>query len=190
MHFTEDRAAVGFIAERPYENRSVILVSFVHAFRAVKNHFPVLFSVARDGKLRIQSVADEVVPHAVCLQIRLINDIQSEQIAQAVKLRPVRIMARSDRVDVIAFHCDEILPNDLLTDHASALRTEFMAVDALKYNALTIEIHDAVADLKAAESHLLCDNLALCAECVEDFDPKIVEMRCLGAPQFRCVDCE
>lgn len=84
-------------------------------------------------------------------------------------------MARPDRVDIVLFHRNDILQDILIPDAAAALRGEFMAVDTVENNALSIQAHDAVFQFKAAETNLLSYDLSHCPICVTYGEADLIE---------------
>ena len=94
-------------------------------------------------------------------------------------------MAGPDGVDVVLFHGDQILPDDLLSDHPAGLRTEFMTIYAFKYDPLSVQEHDAVLDLKAAETDLFLNDLTYFTRLIKQQQGQIIELRILRTPQFR-----
>jgi len=74
-------------------------------------------------------------------------------------------MAGPDRIDIVALHGQDVLQQLGFRNRAASLGAEFMAVDALEHDPLTVQKHQAVFDLKAAAANLLgyiLDHLARC----------------------------
>ena len=63
-----------------------------------------------------------------------------------------------------------------------------MAVDAFKDNPFSIQHHDVVFHLKAAESDSLRNQFLHRSILCGDFQQKIIQHRCLCGPQFRVID--
>ena len=69
-------------------------------------------------------------------------------------------MTGTDRIDVVLFHGHDVFEQFLPGHMSSCDRAELMAVHTLKDNPLSIQRHDCVFHLKAAEAHALRDHLS------------------------------
>ena len=77
----------------------------------------------------------------------------------------------------------------MLRRHGAApLGAEVVAVCAFEHDALAVQTHEAVFHFKAAEAHILADDLRHPAFAVGDRDQQPVQLRALGAPFFRLLD--
>ena len=135
----------------------MILISLIHGIDPVQQKRLPLHMVSRD-RLRIIAGNMKRIPGTMRLHIVLCDQVNTVLITELINRRCIRIMASADRINVVAFHCRQIL-NQLLAGYASSgLRAELMTVHTLKDNPLAIERHDCVFHLKAAEAHALRDH--------------------------------
>ena len=91
-------------------------------------------------------------------------------------------MAGAHGVDVIALHGQQIAANIIRRDGPPTLRAEIMAVNALEHNALSVQAHQAIFQFKAAEAHVLPDDLAALPLLVIHSNPKLIQ----AWPSFTC----
>jgi len=100
----------------------MVLVPFDHAFDPI-----------HVGRLPRGSVAKgfvEVVPHAVRLDVRFVDHVEPELVAEVVPHRLVGIVRRADRVDVVPFHKLNILDHAFDRDGSSPVGIVFVPVHA------------------------------------------------------------
>ena len=73
------------------------------------------------------------------LDVRLANHVHSVAIAQIIPQRAVRIVAGSNRIDVVLLHQFEVANHRLPGDNESALGQELVSIDHLDINGLSID---------------------------------------------------
>ena len=103
---------------------------------------------------RIVSESLLAIAHAVRLDIRLVNHIESIFVAEGVPERVVRIVARSYGIDIQLFHDKNILYHVGLGDHISLVGIEFMAVCTFEQNRLSVDEKLVADNLHVSETYL------------------------------------
>ena len=84
------------------------------------------------------NATSDTIPNAVSLKVGFIDQINAVQIAHPIQEGPVRIMAGSNRIDVILLHCDDIFYDIIIGDTTSVIGREFMAVNAMENDTLAV----------------------------------------------------
>ena len=182
-HRVDDLAAGGLVAAGPHEDAGVVLVALVGGVHAVEQDGEPVHAVAgQQVVLRLLAGVDHV-PHAVRLHVVLVDDVQAQLVRDAVQAAGVRVVAGADGVDVVALHGDQVAAHLPFRHGAAALGAVVVAVHALEDDALPVEAHHAVHDFKAAEAHLLADELGFPAVLTQQRKLEIVQVRRLGAPE-------
>ena len=119
----------------------MVLVPLILGAHAVQHHRKVFLMIT--GKDVILA-AFRKCPASMCLHVGLRDHVQPVEISEAVDDGSVGIVTGPDRVDVIAFHdqdvCDDILP----ARGSSRVAGELVTVHAVEDDALSVEAHDAV----------------------------------------------
>ena len=94
--------------------------------------------------------------------IGFVNQVKAVNVAKAIQGGIVRVMAGADGVDVILLHGNDVKEQLLRLGNPPCGGTKFMAVSALKDNALPIQAHQPVFHLELAEPYPLgngfCDS--------------------------------
>ena len=96
-------AVAALVAERPYDNASLILIPFVQV------DFTICYAFVERSVIRISLPQRHIVTALRCrypvrLYVSLVHDVKAHNVAKLVKLRHVGIVARSDRVHVRPLH--------------------------------------------------------------------------------------
>ena len=91
----------------------------------------------------------------MCLQVRLVNDVQAVLIAQVQEASVVGVMTCADRIDVELLAHAHIRHHVLQRQRATGAGAELVTVDAAENQALAVEHENGVDDLEAAEAHAL-----------------------------------
>ena len=97
-------------------------------------------------------------------------------------------MTGTDCIDVVLFHRCQVFDQLFSRNNTAGYGAELVAVDAFKDNAFSIQHHDVVFHLKAAESDSLRNQFLHRSILCGDFQQKIIQHRCLCGPQFRVID--
>ena len=163
----------------------MIFIPLIHGIYPIQHHGIPLRPIARHDGLHRQDSSRSGIPGAVRFQIALVDHVQTQSVAQVINPGIVRIVAGADRVDVVLFHGHQILPKLRLVWHTARARAEFMTVYALEHNALPVQLHQAVRNLKAAEAHLYGNHLLEPSLPVAHLQHQLVQIRLLRTPQQR-----
>ena len=182
-HRVDHLAAGGLVAAGPHEDAGVVLVALVGGVHAVEQDGEPVHAVAgQQVILRLLAGVDHV-PHAVRLHVVLVDDVQAQLVRDAVQAAGVRVVAGADGVDVVALHGDQVAAHLPFRHGAAALGAVVVTVHALEDDALPVEAHHAVHNFKAAEAHLLADELGFLPVLTQKRQLEIVQVRRFGAPE-------
>ena len=180
-HLPQGLAAVALVAARPNEDGRVVFVPFQHGFGAGKHILPPLR--ARTGQRPfVRTVRTQFLPCAVALQIRLPDDIQAVFIAELQKIRVVRVVAGAHGVHVMGFQVLHIPQHLFPADGAAGAAAPLVAVDTLEHDALAVQKHLAVFQLKPAQTDFHAGALHENA-LAQQGDFCFVQVRLFGTPQ-------
>ncbi|OQC24439.1 MAG: hypothetical protein BWX70_02625 [Verrucomicrobia bacterium ADurb.Bin070] len=171
---------VVLVAERPEEDRGMVLVALNHAGLAVHRGF------AETG------VADRVarVAEAMCLEVGLVHHVNPVLIAQVIPARVVGIVAGAYGVDVVALHQQDVFHHAAVRHGIAAVGVHLVAVDAADQDRLAVQQDLAAARFDLAEAHALRDGLDDHAARVPQREQQRVERGIFGRPKARRVDGE
>ena len=139
-----DLSSVGFVSDRPDQDRGMILVPLIAGIHPVQHHRKVLHPVPRYGIFRPLLPLLHHEPDPVALHIVFRDEIEPELIAEPVEKGGIRIMAGPDRIDIVSLHEEEIPPHILLPHGPSPVRGELVPVRSEKDDAPPVETHKAV----------------------------------------------
>ena len=182
-HGADDAAAEGFVAAGPDQHAGVVLIPLIDALHPVQQQRQKLPMLLGDGIVRPCLPAEKGLPAAMGLHVGLVHNIEAVTIAQLIQRRLVGIMRSADRVDVVPLHGDDVPLQLLPVRHAAGRGTEIVAIDALEDDALPVQAHEPVLQLKAPEAHPLADDLGRRAVGVHHMQGQLIEVRRLCAPQ-------
>ena len=163
----------------------MIFIPLIHGSRAVQHHLQKFRPVTGHGIIRRSHTSDNRIPGAMRFQIGLIDHVEPQRIAQTVQSRLVGVVARTHGIDIIALHRDKIAADHICCDAPTGLRAEFMPVDTVKHNPLSVQQHKAVTDLESAETDLFPHCLPVDAIASREIQPEIIQRRLLRTPQLR-----
>ena len=107
---------------------------------------------ALDPLVAIARVAAELVVVRVRLDVRLVDDVQAEPVAELEPVRVVRIVRRAHGVDVELLHQPHVPLHQLARDRAAARVVVLVPVDAGDQHGLAVDEQLAVANLDVAGS--------------------------------------
>ena len=164
-HLKDIFSAKGFISTGPDQDRRVVLVTLIHGIYTVQHHAqPFRFVVRND--IRVISGKFCYIPGSVRLQIVFCDHVNTIFIAETVDWRCIRIMTGTDCIDVVLFHDHDVF-EQFLTGHMSSCDgAELMAVHTLEYDTFSVQCHNTVFHLKAAESDFLRNNFLYSSICI------------------------
>ena len=134
----EVRAVTGLISERPDNDARMVLVCFDHPLVAANDSFFPAWLV--------QQQMIRVGAHVVRLNICLSNHVHSIAVTQIIPERDIRIVTRSNGIDVALLHQFEIANHRLAGDNVSAFRQELVPIDALDVYRFPIKEKLPVSD--------------------------------------------
>ena len=107
-HLKDILPSKGFVSTGPDQYGWMVFVSLIHGIRPVQHHIEPFRFIVGNHKRLVQRFP-HIVPGSMRLQIHFIDQIKPVFIAKPVKHGTVGIMTGTDRVDVIPFHCRQIL---------------------------------------------------------------------------------
>jgi hypothetical protein len=139
----EVHAVTGLVAERPEDDRGVVLERLDHVDDAVDVG-------ALPGRVLGQRFP--AVAHAVGLDVGLGADVEAEFVAEFVEAGVVRVVAGAHRVDIGALHQQQVIEDVLFGEVVAGDRVVVVAVDALDEDGLAVDEELAVLDLGAGEA--------------------------------------
>ena len=181
---------ITLVAAGPDEHRRMVFVPFKHIAGPVHHAvFPLRFA-ARHVPLRVDPV--QPLPAAVAFQVGFIDHINAVAVTQIIPQALVGIMAGAHSVDVVAQEHLHGGIHILRTDGAAFFGVPFVAVDAVKDNALPVQAHDAVDHLEPAEADVIGHHFLQIAFCVGQCQHRMVQGGRFMAPglyslQFQCI---
>ena len=140
--------------------------------------------VPREHFLHADPAVHQHVPHAVAFHVVLVDDIQPQLVAQAVKGAAVGIVAGAHGVDVVPLHQDQVPPDLLLRHGPARLPAEVVPVHPLEDHPHPVHPDHAVHDLNLPESRFHRNNLRVSSGGDEP-QRQVVEIRILRRPQPR-----
>ena len=167
-------AVAGFVAERPDDDRRVVAV----ARHQVDDAVEVGFAPARVGA--------HVVEEGVVFNVRFIENVETELVAEVVEFRSIGIVARADGVDVELLHENQVTAHRFDREGASRARIVLVAVHPLDQNRLAVDQQFAAADLHAAESDFECGGFHHPALLIPQGHGQRVAVRIFRVPRMNC----
>ena len=118
----------------------------------------------------------------MALQIRLPDDIQAVFIAELQETGVVGVVAGAHGVDVVGFQVFHVPQHLFPADSAAGAAAPLVAVDTLEHDALAVQKHLAVFQLKPAQTDLQPGALHE-STLVQQGNFCLVQVRPFGAPQ-------
>ena len=129
FHAQEVASVTRFITEAPHENAGMVSVSQNHSLHSVNNSL-----------CPHRVVAGNALPaDTVGFKVTFVHDPEAVLIAKVIKLRIVRIVARSDGVDVCPFHYIKVLNVSFARNCPAVVGVVIVAVDAPDKQRLTVD---------------------------------------------------
>ena len=135
----------------------MIFVSFKHGAGAVHRAVPPLRQAPWDVPAGLR--LPQLLPGSVALQICLVHHIDAVPVAQVVPGGLIGVMAGADRIDIVPAEHGHCGLHVLLTDSAAPVRAPLVSVHAVEQQTLSVEQHNPVLQLEAAEANVIGDNL-------------------------------
>ena len=146
----EVRTVAGFVAQRPHDDRGVILK---------RHHIALLTLEVGLGIIVATGQCLLAVTHAVALDIGLGRQIEAVLVAEVVPAGIVGIVAGAYGIDIQIFHDLDILDHALYGDNVSAIGIEFMTIGTLDEDRLSVDEQLAALDLDMTEAYALGNHL-------------------------------
>ncbi len=133
------------VAERPEEDRGMVLVALDHADLAVHR------GVAEAG------VADRIarIAETVRLKVGLVHHIEPVLVTQVIPARIVGIVTGAHGVDVVALHQQDVFHHTAVRHGITVVGIHLVAVDATDHDRLAVQQDLAAACLDQTEAHTL-----------------------------------
>ena len=120
----------------------------------------------------------------VTLNIGFVHNVDSIVIIQSVHAWVVRIMTRTNRVEVVTFHQQDVFYHAFHGNGFAVNRVSVVSVSTLEHYPLAVDEHLSVAVFYLSEAILLRVNIA------SDGNVDGVEIRLLSTPEFRVLHFE
>ena len=179
-------AAVGaFVAHGPDDDRRPVFVAFHAALYTVERcgrEFRIIRYPLVPVKIDIRPawvVADYGRSGAVAFVVGLADDVEAESVIQIVEVRRVRIMACSNRIDVMLLHERQIRHDLLLADGRTCHRVAVVSVDAMEFDGLAVDGQDTVFIAYFTYADMIGDGFMF------GFDNQCVEIGRFRSPYMR-----
>ena len=161
------------VTERPHDDARVVLVALDHVFHAVQVGIP---------PFRLFGEGFRAIAHAVGFDVGLIDDIESEFVAEFEESRIIRIVGSSHGIDVGALHLEQVGTHVLAGHVVTGQRVVIVAVHAFEEDRLAVVQELAIADFVAAETRLAAVMRDLAAIGSRKHDMITVEVRHFSGP--------
>ena len=117
------------------------------------------------------------------LKIRLIDHIKAINICQLVETTAVRIVRRTNRIDIRTLQRDEILLEERGIHRPPMIGVKLVTVDSLEHDALAVDLHDSISDAELTETDAHAHDLLQNPRRITHADHKMVEPWVLRAPK-------
>ena len=159
----------------------MILISLIHGVCTVKHHIqPFRFVVRYNVGIILCKFSN--IPGTVGFQVCLIDHIDSVFIAKLIDQGCIRIMAGTDRIDIVLLHRLKVFAKFFFGYVSSAYRTEFMTVNTFEYDTFSIQCHNAVFHLETTESNSLWDHFLKLSCLIINFQCQAIKLWIFCAP--------
>ncbi len=165
------------VAHRPHQDARMVLVPLEHPLGAVKIGIGPLVTVGKNVPVTHRG-------GTVGLDVGLVDEVEAEFVAEPRETGVIRIVAGTDGIDVVLFHDHEVVNHMFHGGRRPEVRVAVMAVDALEFDLLPVEVQNAVLDLYVAEAEAQGDGLTAASE------NEGIEQRGLVRPEFGVIDEE
>ena len=135
------RPPAALVAERPRDDARMVLVPLDHPQPAFEKRRRVSRLVANRELKRVR------------LDIRLVDEVEPELVAEVIPERVVRVVRGADRIEVVLLHEPDIADHRLAADDLPGRVVVLVAVDAVDHHRTAVDQQLAPADLDAPETH-------------------------------------
>ena len=161
----------------------MIFIALQHCFSASQHRLKPLLIIIGQRKF-VGNASPVLHPSSVRLKVSFVNDVKPVAVAKFIKPRLIGIMRSPDGVYIVAFHCDNIIFNHGGIKGASVVAIELVTIDALKDNALAVNLHDVIAELKFPEANIYRHDFAEVARAVFNAQNHSIKIGLLGTPKL------
>ena len=143
--------AARLVAERPHHDAGIVLVALVHTLHSV----PIKLLPCGMVADRVGGVAIFTRARAVCLDVRLVDDVKTEIVGDLEEHRVGRIVRSAHRVDVVLLHQHRVFEIVERAHHIALALVCVVVVDALELDLAPVEEEDVALDRDLAKADLL-----------------------------------
>ncbi len=164
------RAVVGLVAERPDDHRGVVLVAQHHSRHAVHE------------RVQIARVVRDLVRVVVRLDVRLVDDVETQLVGEVVERRVVRVVRGADRVEAEPLEQHQVRAHVVVRHRAAGQWMEVVPVDAPDVHALAVDEQVPADDLDVPEADAPVRRVGDRPVGAVQPDGEAVELGCLGVP--------
>jgi hypothetical protein len=166
-----NRRRATLVAERPHDDRGVVLVALGHA-RDPLEHGGVPARIFREAaKVRVS------------FDVGLVEHVQAEAVADVVEVRVIRVVRRAHRVDVVPLHQHHVGLDRRARHRLAPAGVVIVAVDAFHEHGLPVHEQLVAAHLHPPEPDRERHGIHLVAVRVDQRDRQVVPVRRLRAPR-------
>ena len=150
LHLDVVDAETRLVTERPDDDGRVVTVTDDHTLHSIdKLILPLRIVGGVSSPMR-----PVVYAEAVGFKITFVNQINAVAITEIVPTRIIRIMARSDGVEVVLFEEEDILDHAFKRNSPTMFGIRFMAIATFENYALAIDLQHAINDLDLFEANI------------------------------------
>ncbi len=164
------RAVVGLVAQRPDDDRGVVLVPEHHPGDPV-----------HEG-VQIARVVGDLVGVVVGLDVRLVHDVETELVGEVVQRRVARVVGGADRVEPEALEQDQVGAQVAGRHRAPGQRMEVVPVDAPDEHPLAVHQQVPLDDLDVTEADAVTRGVGDAAVGAVQPHGQVVQLGRLGVP--------
>ncbi len=172
VHGGEGGAAARLVAQRPDDDRGVVLVPVDHVLGA-----------GHAGPRPLGVVTGVLVADAVGLQVGLVDEVEAVLVGEFVPQRVVRVVRGADAVHVQPLDDPDVLDQVLAGERDAAVRVHLVAVGAAEGDRLAVDPHQPVLERELADADPVGQGLDHLAGRIAQAQDGRVEVRVLRGPQ-------
>lgn len=140
----------GLVAQRPQDDRGVVLVALDHLPRAILIGLSPIWVISGPAFARVSEDAE-----AVTLEVSLIEDPNAELVCEVVKAGVIDVVGGTDAVNVEVLHQKQVAFQEVVRHGAARVRVMLVAVHAADLDGVAVYAEDPLDQLSAAETHTL-----------------------------------
>ena len=146
----EINAIARLVAERPNNDGRVVLIQLYIGAVAVENSGLVVGVLGNSFC---------TIAHAMRFDIGFCHDIQPIAVAETIPIGVIRVVAGTHGIEIKVFHQTDVLLHTLAGHNIARQRVEFVAIDTLNKNRLSVEEQLRTYDLHMTEADILPHDL-------------------------------